>query len=75
MKTADVCGFQVCPLVCPFGYLAKIAKNRKAVKSYETKQKRAETLTFPLSKVGADNQIRTGDLILTNDILTIFAVL
>ena len=43
----------------------KIRENRKIVKSDHNKTKEAGNTKFLASNVGADSQIRTGDLILT----------
>ena len=61
--------FQVYLLVYLLPYLAKMGKNRKIVKSYRRKTKEARNTAFLASFVGADSQIRTGDLILTKDAL------
>ncbi len=55
------------------GRLATACSGRPAVFSDKPKERKPKR--FPLSKVGADSQIRTGDLILTNSILTILNAL
>ena len=57
------------PFCVPFSKKAVLAAFQKISKKYLNKTKRAENYLFPLSKVGADSQIRTGDLILTKDAL------
>ena len=60
-------------MVYPLVYLSPkmilSAVFKSPIKSYRNKQKRAETQCFHPKKVGADSQIRTGDLILTKDAL------